>query len=131
MIKMKSDLSRQTGFTLIEAVLALAILSVSVFVLSEATSRCLAVLRVSRNYQTAHNILNLGESEHPLDTSKDPEENKVDPVKYPNGYTFQRDLTAIDEDEKLYEVHTRVSWSESGKASFTEVLSLFYCPKML
>ena len=45
------------GFTLIEAVLALAIMALSAFALMSATSRCVAVARSARNYQTAVTVL--------------------------------------------------------------------------
>ena len=106
--------------------MALAILSISVFALAETTSRCLAVIRLSRNYQTARAVLEQGESEFPLVSTNAPDDNKVSPVTYPNGYTFSRDLEAVDEEEKLYEVRTRVSWAEAGHSSFEEVVSLFY-----
>ncbi|MCA1810088.1 MAG: hypothetical protein ABR497_01875 [Kiritimatiellia bacterium] len=114
------------GVTLVEAVLALAILSVSVFVLAETTARCLAVARLSRNYQTARTVLEWGEAQFPMSLTNTPEQNQVAPHTYPNGFTYERELTESEDDERLYLVRTRISWSESGKSSFEEVVSLHY-----
>ena len=113
--------------TLVEAVLALAILSIGIFILIETTAKCLSVVRVSRNYQTARAVLDQGESEHPLRGTNEVEENKVASVDY-DGYVFSRDLQPVDGEVKLYKVITKVAWSETGKDSFEEVISYVYCP---
>ncbi|MBU4200203.1 MAG: hypothetical protein KKG09_07525 [Verrucomicrobia bacterium] len=118
-----------SGFTLVEAVLALAILSIGVFVLIECTAKCLAVIRMSRQYQTARMILDQGELEYPLIWTNEVDKNTVAPVTYPNGYTFSRELALVDGEECLYVVKTRVAWSAIGQASFEEVASYLYSPK--
>jgi Tfp pilus assembly protein PilE len=120
---------RLAGFTLVEAMLALAILSIGIFVLVECTARCLAVIRASRNYQNARLVMDQGELDHPLVWTNDVEENTVESEPYPNGYTFSRTLTPMEGEESLYLVTTRVTWSEVGKASFEEVIGVLYCPK--
>ncbi len=117
------------AFTLVEAVLALAILSIGIFVLIECTTRCLAVIRTSRNYQTARLVLQQGELDHPLIWTNDVEQNTVAGETYPNGYTFSRTLTPLDGEDSQYLVATRVAWSETGRASFEEVISVLYSPK--
>ena len=121
---------RRSGaaFTLVEAALALAILSIGLFVLIECTAKCLAVIRTSRNYQTARMVLQQGELEHPLVWTNDAEQNAVASASYPNDYTFSRTLTPLDGEESLYVVETRVAWSEAGRASFEEVVSVLYSP---
>jgi len=120
--------SLQPAFTLVEAILALAILSIGIFVIIEATARCLAVIRVSRNYQTARAVLDRGESEFPLQPSNTVSDNIVQGTEYDSGYVFSRDLVELDGEKKLYEVITRVTWSESGRASAEEVVSYLYFP---
>ena len=115
------------GFSLIEAVLALAILSIGVFVLIEATAQCLAVIRVSRNYQIARNVLEQGELDYPLSWTNSIEDNTVAPVEYPGGFTFSRNLDQVDGEENLFIVTRRVTWSETGQSSFEEVTSYLYC----
>jgi prepilin-type N-terminal cleavage/methylation domain-containing protein len=116
------------GFTLVEAVVALAILSIGIFVIVEATARCLAVIRVSRNYQTARELLDRGEGEFPLQPTNTVSANVVQGTELAPGYTFTRELEAMDGEAKLYEVTTRVTWSESGQASAEEVVSYLYFP---
>jgi len=121
--------SFKAGITLVEAVLALAILSIGVFVLMETAARCLAVARMSKNYQTARLTLDLGEMEYPLVATNELDKIAVAPVAYPNGYTYSREATATDGEEQLICVKTRVSWSEAGKDSHEELVSYVFCPK--
>ena len=99
------------GFTLVEAVVALAILSIGIFVIVEATARCLAVIRVSRNYQTARMVLDQGESDFPLQPSNTVSDNVVQGMELAPGYTFSRELEEVDGEAKLYMVKTRVTLS--------------------
>ena len=118
----------RAAFTLVEAVVALAILSIGIFVIIEATARCLAVIRVSRNYQTARAVLDRGESEFPLQSTNAVSDNIVQGTELVPGYTFSRELEAVDGEEKLYMVTTRVTWSETGRDSAEEVVSYLYFP---
>ena len=118
----------RAAFTLVEAVVALAILSIGIFVIIEATARCLAVIRVSRNYQTARAVLDRGESEFPLQPTNAVSDNIVQGAELVPGYTFSRELEAVDGEEKLYMVTTRVTWSETGLDSAEEVVSYLYFP---
>ena len=105
---------------------ALAI--IGIFVIIEATARCLAVIRVSRNFQTARAVLDQGESEFPLQPTNTVSANVVQGTELAPGYTFARELEEVDGEKKLYEVTTRVTWSESGQASAEEVVSYLYFP---
>jgi len=120
-------LTLNSGFTLVEAVLALAILSVGVFVLVEATAKCLSIVRLSRDYQNVRMVLGQGDGEHPLRGTNSIEENTVAPVEY-DGYTYSRELEPIDGEKKLFLVTTRVAWSEKGRESYEEMVSYLYCP---
>lgn len=117
----------KSGMTLVEAVLALAILSIGIFILVETTAKCLAVVRLSRNYQTARAALDRGENEYPLRGTNSVEQNRVEEVDY-NGYVFSRDLQPVDGEKKLYLVVTKVAWSETGHESGEELVSYVYCP---
>ncbi len=121
--------SVQNGFTLIEAVMSLAILGLTIAVMVEATSRCLAVIRISRNYHAARTVLEQGELEHPLAESNSVPDNIVMPVDYGNGFTYSRDLEQSADEEDLYVVRSRVTWAEKGRHSFEEVVSYCYCPE--
>jgi len=124
----------RAGLTLVEVLLALAILAASAGVLMTAVSRCLGVVRLSKNYYAARRILDMGELEHPLLVTKDPLLSKdrvinlnVGPVDYDNGYTFTRSGERSATLKDLVVVKTRVAWSARGRESSEEVLSyLFY-----
>lgn len=126
-LKTADNLRGSRGMTLVETVLALAILSIGIFILVETTAKCLAVVRMARNYQTARAVLDRGESEHPLRGTNTVEQNKVEAVDY-DGYAFSRDLQPVDGEEKLFMVVTKVAWSETGHESGEELVSYVYCP---
>lgn len=121
------EMKNKSGMTLVESVLALAILSIGIFILIETTAKCLAVVRMARNYQTARAVLDRGESEHPLRGTNSVEDNTVEPVDY-DGYTFARDLQPVEGEKKLFVVTTKVKWSETGHDSGEELVSYVYCP---
>ncbi len=118
--------SPRAGLTLVEVVIALAILGTSLFVLIEATARCLAVIRQSRHYQTARAALGRGEAEYPLRATNSVEDNTVAPVEVLPGYTFERDIEETDGEEHLYRVVTRIAWSDTGGKAFEEMVSYLY-----
>jgi len=130
----------KAGLTLVEVLIALAILAISAAVLMTATSRCLAVVRLSKNYYEARRILELGEIEHPIlivnekaafaadagsNTDKLLNPN-VGPFEYPGGFMFNRSCKRSEKHEDLVEVQTRVTWSTRGKEAFEEVTSYLY-----
>lgn len=117
------------GFTLIETVLALAILGMSVFALMQATAQCLAVIRVARNYNTARAVLEQGALDHPMVWTNSPSDNEVASAEYPNGYYFSRTVSQSDLERELYVVATRVTWTDRGETGFEEVLTFGYFPE--
>ncbi len=119
----------ESGVTLVEAILALAILGIGIFVLIETTARCLAVIRTSKHYQNARAVLDRGELDYPVTATNSAEENAVSGVEYPGGFTFSRSLEQVAGEESLYIVKTRVVWSETGLSSFEEVVGYLYCPE--
>ena len=119
--------------TLIEVLLALAILTVAAGVLMTATSRCLAVVRTAKSYYEARRILEIGELEYPLLLVKKSTEKElkplnltVGPIEYPMGYSYQRTSERNSAKEDLVIIHNRVTWSSKGREAFEEVTSYFY-----
>jgi len=106
-----------SGMSLIEVLLALAILSIGLAVLIQTVSRCLAVVYKTRNYETARYLLQRLDAEHPLGINQQitagVEAGKFDP---PNDqFSWQREITFIGlEDEPLFQVKTRIAWSDDG-----------------
>lgn len=134
--------STRAGLTLVEVLMALAILGLSAAVLMTAASRCLSVARVAQNYYEARRILELGEIEHPILIIKEKEtaaggaaadstsekilNPNVGPIEYPRGFVFNRSCKRSGKHEDLVEVQTRVTWSMRGNNAFEEVASYLF-----
>jgi prepilin-type N-terminal cleavage/methylation domain-containing protein len=117
---------RRAGLTLIEVMIAMAILGIGIFVLLESAAKCLAIIRLTKNYHTARTVLDQGELEHPIIEKEDEVYNlDVSPVSYENGFTFSRTAEASDQ-EGLMVVRTRVSWADKGSNRMEEVVSYLY-----
>ena len=118
--------TRKRGFTLIEAVVAVAIMSVSVFALLAAASRCLAIARTARSFHTAAAVLDQGELEHPYVATNDIADIELEPVDYDNGFTFARAVEPLEGEDDMFVVRTRVSWSAKGRHVFEETERLLF-----
>lgn len=124
---------RLSGMTLIEVLMALAILTVAAGVLMTATSRCLAVVKTAKNYYEARRIIELGDVDYPLLVVQKKNEKElkplnlnVGPVEYPPGFTYQRTSERSTDKEDMMIVRSRVTWSQKGHDSFEEVTSYLY-----
>jgi len=118
--------------TLIEAVLAVAILALTIVVLMTAASRCLAVMRIAERYQTAQWVMGMGESDYPMSETNDVKDCVLSPGhEYPGGYVYSRvlDEKPFDEESHLYLLRIRVTWSDRGGQSVEEVVRCFYQPE--
>lgn len=128
----RSAFIRRAGLTLIEVMLALAILGIGLSVLIETASKCLSVVRQSRNYETARHLLGRVELEHMIDKEKIEKGTEEGSFNDPySGYHWTRtiDLISKKEEEGLYSIATRVSWSERGETPYEEVVTYLYAPK--
>ena len=124
-MKDRREISR--GFTLIEAVLAIAIMSISAFALLAATSQCLAVASKARSYHIAVSVMDQGLLENPLIKTNEVDELGVDEYQpLENGFVFSRVVEELEDEEDLFVLRTRVTWSRRGKQSFEEVATYLY-----
>ena len=118
---------QRTGLTLVEVLLAMIIIGTGGLVLMTAASRCLAVVRVARNYHSARHVFDLGELEYPIAQTNDRIFNlDLEPVEYPNGYTFSRVSEEREDLKGMNIVRTRVAWAERGQQSFEETVTYLY-----
>ena len=115
------------GFTLLEIILAMVILSVSVAALVGSSSKCIAVARKAMDFETARRVLAQGELEFPLIVAtNDLEQLEVEGELYEGDYEFSRKIEELEEDEDLFIVRTTVSWPRRNGRSQLEVLSYVY-----
>lgn len=120
----------KSGMTLIEVLLAVAILGVGAGVLMMATARCLAVISKSRHYSTAQRLILQVGAEHPLTRGSIKVDSDSGRFDDDPDYTWERQITEPEDENRkgLYTVRTRVSWSDRGKTSFEEVVTWQYIP---
>ena len=102
------------GFTLVEVLTAVLILSFGLVTLLTAASRSLASLRMSKQIQDATGSLDIGEARWPLVVSDELAEQEVGPETLDNGHVYERRI-AESEVEGLYIVRTSVTWSERNR----------------
>lgn len=118
------------GLTLIEVLLAVAILGIGVGVLMLATARCLAVISQSRHYSTAQRLILQVGAENPLTRTDVKAGSKSGNFDEDEGYTWEREISEPENESRkgLYTVRTRVTWSDRGRASFEEVVTWHFIP---
>ena len=129
-------LGTRSGLTLIEVMLALVILGIGLTVLISTASKCLAVVKQSRNYETARHLLAVVEMEFQnkileLEPGQDLEDGSGD-VTFPDSGQYKgwwEVTTEGDEKDGLKKVTFRVSWSERGANPCEEVTTYLYVPQ--
>ena len=117
------------AFTLVEVLLATAILSVSLVALLTGAARCLSVMQQAKSYQTAQWTLGLGEVDHPLEATNDVKSLAVDEVRYPNGCAYSRTVEDDEDEDGLYLVRITVTWPDKGSVAREEVVRYVFQQK--
>ncbi len=112
--------------TLIEVMLASFLLGVGLLVLVTGAGRCAAVMRKAALFQEARWVMDQGEVDHPLIRTNDVSVLEVSETEYPNGFTYQRVVEDDEDEDGLFVVRSRVSWSRQGRGSFEEVVRYVY-----
>lgn len=128
---MKRHRASKQGLTLIEVLLAMIILTIGVSSLMLAMARCLSVIRTARNREVARNLIMRVDLENPIEDVDMDEMSDSGEFNDTVGYTWSRDIKMVDEETRpgLFQVTTRVQWSEHGKTSFEEVSAYKYAPE--
>jgi len=114
---------------LIEVLLAIAILGTALVVLLTGAARCLAAVKQAQYYQEAQWTFAMGEAEYPLICTNEVDEMEVAEVRYDNGFTFSRRVEDDEDEDGLFEIKSRVTWSARGRESFEEVVALLFIPE--
>ena len=110
----------------------MVILGIGITVLVSSASKCLSIVRKARTYGTAQELLARVELENPIHVLEKIEEANGSGSfsgDY-DGYRWTRKVEPIGiEKDGLYEMHTRVQWSEHGQQNGEEVVTYVYAPE--
>lgn len=129
---MRADDTSRSGMTLIEVLLAAAMLGLGLTTLLSGISSCLAVMRASREFQEAQWAMSLGELTYPLTAIQSIEDIVVDAdSSLVDGFTFSRSVDEKDisdslKDDGLYVVRTRISWGAGGEGQSEELVGYIW-----
>lgn len=111
-----------SGFTLIEVFLAVSLMSIGLVVMLTAVTKCLAIMKAAKQFQTAQWTLNKGDLDYPIVATNDVKKLEVSPVEYPGGFVFSRHIEEDDDKDFLYVVRTKVAWSDRSREMSEEVV---------
>lgn len=122
----------RAGLTLVEVMLAMVIMTIGGIVLITSVSQCLGVVRAARLYNHAHALLARIELEHPLfdeDIQEGADRGYFSGTEYGN-FEWSRTIETVGEEEdRLFEIRTRVSWTRRGRAGYEEVVYYRHAPE--
>jgi prepilin-type N-terminal cleavage/methylation domain-containing protein len=121
---------RRAGLTLIEVILATAILGVGIATLVAATGRCLAVARKAREYEVARRLIGQVDLEVPIQFEELEEGEESGDFEDPfEDYRWTREIVEVfEEDLEMFEVRTTVSWSDKQGPASESVVTYIYGP---
>jgi prepilin-type N-terminal cleavage/methylation domain-containing protein len=125
--------SCRSGFTLIEVLVATLLLAVGMTSMLVAASRCLQVMKRASLYQETQWTLNRGELDFPMLPTEEVEDWDVSGETYENGLMFSRTVEPSSEEEEdgLFVVTSRVTWSTRGRELYEEVVRYVYVPEAI
>lgn len=122
----------RSGLTLIEVMLAVSIMGIAGIALISAIGQGMAVIRGARLYSHAHTLLARVELEHPLFNDEidiGVEQGRFDDREL-GQFEWRRQIEAVGEEEdRLFLVTTRISWTRSGRRGYEEVAFYRYAPE--
>ena len=118
----------RAGMTLVEVILATAILGACLFGLMTGLATSLEVFRASAFVHEAENAFHAGEALHPMTVNADPVADlevapDSDALK---GWTYERMVEEDDDEDGLYVVRAKVVKGSGGSGSEMEFVRLIY-----
>lgn len=121
----------KNGMTLIEVLLAMLILGMSIAVLMTSASHCLAIIRHTRQYETARHLFQRIDSEFPIDEDAVDSSETSGSFDDIEGYRWDREITEIDEEMRpgLYQITTRIRWTDRSQDVNEQLTTLRYLPE--
>lgn len=118
------------GFTLIEVILAIAILGAGMVVLSSAVVQCLAMARSAKEYETARTLFAVLEMTEPLqlDEVEADEEDGTFDGKY-SDYRWSRLIEEMGEEEdKMFRIVTTIYWGDRDAGGSEQLETYLHQP---
>ena len=116
----------QTGFMLLEVVLAVFLLSICLFALIDSLGRCVAAARSVQSYSTSEVLLANKCFEFRVERDQDILDQEGQFPDYP-GYSWSRRLEST-ETEGLWQQTVTVYWYERGQIASDSVVEYKYLP---
>lgn len=114
--------------------LALVILGIGTAGLVLAAGRCIAVVRKARIFEDSRMLFGRVELEDPLALKEEIEEGTEsgDFEGGPEGYRWSREISIVGENEEdgLFQVTTRVYWTDRGEEKYDEVVTYLFSPRV-
>ena len=109
----------RSGMTLLEVLLAVAILGICLVGLMRGMTVGVAAFRESVFVRQSLNVLARGDAAHPLVVSNDPTEDlEVQPdAELLEGWTYERECLEDEDEDGLFLVRTRVARGSGGEGS--------------
>lgn len=124
-------MNRRAGLTLVEVLLAIAILGFGIAGMVAAAARALAVARQARNYENAREAIARVEVKHPLALEEKIENaNDSGTLDAPHAnFSWRREVERVGlEEDYLFKVTTTVAWSDAGRNCSESVVTYVHRP---
>jgi len=118
---------RESGYILLEVILAVALVGLSLGILMDCLGRCLAAARSIQNYTHAEILLANKACEFRLDRAKDTLDQEGDFPDQP-GFDWRRAF-APTQTKGLWEQTITVTWQEHGRAASDSIVEYRYLPE--
>jgi len=123
-------MSTRKGFTLVEAMLAMVIVTTGLSVLYTAAARSIAIGKKAKEYEVARNLFAILEYEEPIqldDVDDDRESGRFDnPYR---DYKWTRTITEYgEESDELFVIETKVQWKSFNGTKEETLISLLHVP---
>ncbi|MBM3861171.1 MAG: type II secretion system protein [Verrucomicrobia bacterium] len=118
---------RESGYILLEVILAVVLVGLSLGVLMDCLGRCLAAARSIQHYSHAEILMAGIACEFRLDRAKDMLDQEGDFPGHP-GYRWQR-VFAPTATKGLWEQTITVTWQEHGREASDSIVEYRYLPE--
>ncbi len=114
---------KRKGFTLIEVLLASVILGIGMAVMLVAVSRCLVLMKRTKDFQMAQWTMGMGDLTYPIDPNDDTTLEVNEDYDITEGFAYARTAEEVEEEGmdlieengvRLFMVKTSVKWSDAA-----------------